>query len=277
MSTGSYSAYEILGIDRDADTKTIKKAYAKLVKQYHPEEHPEEWKRIHDAYEQAMQIASGGRQKPSALPEHEEQPQLHPQTVKVSEETSESEAHNLSEDQEKQLEDIFGDVEKVVQEQLDEKEKSDKKRIDRELRTVRELAEKRRLRFTDEWRRFFSRRNLLPITSQREFLMGMGDCLTSKIIDDDVYIYLREQVERIADYLKKNNAGLTDSDSDMDAVRYVRERLVTGNKAFQKRRGLVIKICIVVFVVFELLRPLAEDKYSPEAMYQQYHENDRMN
>lgn len=65
MLAGSSNPYDILGIDRDADKKTIKKAYAELVKQYHPEEHPEEWKRIHDAYEQAMELASAKRQKVS--------------------------------------------------------------------------------------------------------------------------------------------------------------------------------------------------------------------
>ncbi len=43
-------AYRILGIDEGADIKDVKKAYAALIKQYHPEEHPEEWKKIHDAY-----------------------------------------------------------------------------------------------------------------------------------------------------------------------------------------------------------------------------------
>ena len=65
MLTGSNNPYDILGIDRGADAKTIKRAYAKLVKQYHPEEHPEEWKRIHDAYEQAMKLVSGEKQKVS--------------------------------------------------------------------------------------------------------------------------------------------------------------------------------------------------------------------
>ena len=62
-----YNPYEILGIEKDADKKTIKHAYAKLVKQYHPEEQPEEWKRIHDAYELAIKIASGQQQK-TAVP-----------------------------------------------------------------------------------------------------------------------------------------------------------------------------------------------------------------
>ena len=30
--------YDVLGIDRNADEKTIKKAYRKLAKKYHPDE-----------------------------------------------------------------------------------------------------------------------------------------------------------------------------------------------------------------------------------------------
>lgn len=72
-----YNPYEILGIEKDADKKTIKHAYAKLVKQYHPEEQPEEWKRIHDAYELAIKIASGQQQKTAVpvLTESQEQEQ----------------------------------------------------------------------------------------------------------------------------------------------------------------------------------------------------------
>ena len=32
--------YEILGVDRHADEKTIKAAYRKLAKKYHPDMHP---------------------------------------------------------------------------------------------------------------------------------------------------------------------------------------------------------------------------------------------
>lgn len=48
--------YEILGISRDADAVTIKKAYRKLVKECHPDTHPgdrqaeEKFKRIAEAY-----------------------------------------------------------------------------------------------------------------------------------------------------------------------------------------------------------------------------------
>lgn len=50
-------AFEILKISATCDKKIIKKAYAELVKQYHPEEQPDEWKMIHDAYETAIRYA----------------------------------------------------------------------------------------------------------------------------------------------------------------------------------------------------------------------------
>lgn len=47
-------AYEVLGIDLDADERTIKRAYAALIKQYRPETHPADFARVRDAYEEAL-------------------------------------------------------------------------------------------------------------------------------------------------------------------------------------------------------------------------------
>lgn len=48
------NAWEILGIEPTSDKKTIKRAYAKLLKQYHLEENPEEFKQIQAAYQQCL-------------------------------------------------------------------------------------------------------------------------------------------------------------------------------------------------------------------------------
>ncbi|MDD6808398.1 MAG: J domain-containing protein [Oscillospiraceae bacterium] len=50
--------WEILGIERTNDKKTIKRAYAKKSREVHPEEHPEEFKRLHEAYEYALEYAN---------------------------------------------------------------------------------------------------------------------------------------------------------------------------------------------------------------------------
>ena len=50
--------WEILGIERTNDKKTIKRAYAKKSREVHPEEHPEEFKRLHEAYEYALEYSN---------------------------------------------------------------------------------------------------------------------------------------------------------------------------------------------------------------------------
>lgn len=49
--------WNILGIEPTKDIREIKRAYARLAKQYNPEEHPEEFKRIFDAYKSASALA----------------------------------------------------------------------------------------------------------------------------------------------------------------------------------------------------------------------------
>src|SRR5579871_2283523 len=51
MATENKSYYEILGVEREADERAIKKAYFALVRKYPPETHPEEFKRVREAYE----------------------------------------------------------------------------------------------------------------------------------------------------------------------------------------------------------------------------------
>ena len=48
------NAWEVLEIEPTSDKKEIKKAYARLLKQYHPEENPEEFKQIQAAYQQCL-------------------------------------------------------------------------------------------------------------------------------------------------------------------------------------------------------------------------------
>lgn len=49
--------WSILEIEPTGDVREIKKAYAALAKRYNPEEHPEEFKRLHNAYRAALQYA----------------------------------------------------------------------------------------------------------------------------------------------------------------------------------------------------------------------------
>lgn len=50
-------AFARLGIEATEDKKAIKRAYAKCVKEVHPEESPDEWHYLHDAYKCAVRYA----------------------------------------------------------------------------------------------------------------------------------------------------------------------------------------------------------------------------
>ena len=51
MSESSKSLYAVLGLDKSADERSVKKAYFGLVRKFPPETHPEEFKKIREAYE----------------------------------------------------------------------------------------------------------------------------------------------------------------------------------------------------------------------------------
>lgn len=50
------SVWETLGIPADSDSKTIKRAYAKLLKKTRPDEYPTEFQQLHAAYRQALEL-----------------------------------------------------------------------------------------------------------------------------------------------------------------------------------------------------------------------------
>lgn len=57
--------WDILQIDEGADKREIKRAYARLSREIHPEEKPEEFQRLYEAYQKALRYASCG-ERPEA-------------------------------------------------------------------------------------------------------------------------------------------------------------------------------------------------------------------
>ncbi len=52
--------WDVLGIAANADERTVRRAYARLLKQQRPDEDAEAFQRLRYAYESALQMASGG-------------------------------------------------------------------------------------------------------------------------------------------------------------------------------------------------------------------------
>ena len=72
------NCFTVLGIEPTTEKKTIKRAYAAKSREFHPEEHPEEFQRIHDAYEEALAWAerNAGRGEEPQMPEEPRQMEM---------------------------------------------------------------------------------------------------------------------------------------------------------------------------------------------------------
>ena len=53
--------YQVLGVERSADERAVKKAYVALVRKFSPEKHPEEFKKIRAAYELLLDATARAR------------------------------------------------------------------------------------------------------------------------------------------------------------------------------------------------------------------------
>lgn len=67
--------WEILKIDATEDKREIKRAYARLSREIHPEEKPEEFQRLYDAYQRALQYASYMEERKAGMTEAEAMPE----------------------------------------------------------------------------------------------------------------------------------------------------------------------------------------------------------
>ena len=57
-------AYKVLELENNASIEEVKAAYARLSKEYHPEENPKEFQQIHEAY---VILTRGGRRANRAM------------------------------------------------------------------------------------------------------------------------------------------------------------------------------------------------------------------
>lgn len=248
------NVFRILEIEPTTDKKEIKKAYAKLVKRYHPEEYPEEWKRIHDAYELALKLAQYGQQDggmavpPSGqqppqpiqrVPEAEKpEPRVQPpqpiqRTPEAEMPPSPSKPENSDVDGDTDTDGmnlLFQEIGQLSRKQQRQAEEVHKKAVASAIETLKRMAQKKKLN-QQEWEAFFRREDMLPLFCSDEFLRELGECLVNREIDREMYRFLSEQLFTIEQY--RNSQNTVNENTIWDPIEAARVKI---HSAYARKR-----------------------------------------
>lgn len=244
--------YQVLGISPTRDKKIIRKAYAGLIRKYHPEEHPEKWKEIHDAYTIAMQRADQEEvpavsiskpkneeqrpQREEQKPQHEEQT---PQQQEQNPQEKNSEVRRKSENRKGETkqpeEDLFGNLEKLTETAKKEQQEERQRQLKTAIEQLNTLCEPKKLQFL-QWQEFFGKEEYQWAVRQGEFLYELANRLRGHVMGRRLYRFLLDQIQTIENYNRSVNE-IPKKQGAYDAYRMVRMELETGY-----RRAVRIKI-----------------------------------
>lgn len=237
--------YQVLGISPTRDKKIIRKAYAGLIRKYHPEEHPEKWKEIHDAYTIAMQRADQEEvpavsiSKPKneeQKPQHEEQtPQQQEQNPQEKNAEVRRKSENRKGETKQPEEDLFGNLEKLTETAKKEQQEERQRQLKTAIEQLNTLCEPKKLQFL-QWQEFFGKEEYQWAVRQGEFLYELANRLRGHVMGRRLYRFLLDQIQTIENYNRSVNE-IPKKQGAYDAYRMVRMELETGY-----RRAVRIKI-----------------------------------
>ena len=244
--------YQVLGISPTKDKKVIRKAYAGLIRKYHPEEHPEKWKEIHDAYTMAMQRADEEEvpavsiskpkneeqrpQREEQKPQHEEQtPQQQEQNPQEKNAEVRRKSENRKGETKQPEEDLFGNLEKLTETAKKEQQEERQRQLKTAIEQLNTLCEPKKLQFL-QWQEFFGKEEYQWAVRQGEFLYELANRLRGHVMGRRLYRFLLDQIQTIENYNRSVNE-IPKKQGAYDAYRMVRMELETGY-----RRAVRIKI-----------------------------------
>lgn len=244
--------YQVLGISPTRDKKIIRKAYAGLIRKYHPEEHPEKWKEIHDAYTIAMQRADQEEvpavsiskpkneeqrpQREEQKPQHEEQtPQQQEQNPQEKNAEVRRKSENRKGETKQPEEDLFGNLEKLTETAKKEQQEERERQLKTAIEQLNTLCEPKKLQFL-QWQEFFGKEEYQWAVRQGEFLYELANRLRGHVMGRRLYRFLLDQIQTIENYNRSVNE-IPKKQGAYDAYRMVRMELETGY-----RRAVRIKI-----------------------------------
>lgn len=219
--------FELLEIAPTSDKKAIKKAYAKMVKRYHPEEFPQEWKCIHDAYEAAILRADT----------FEENEGKKEQTPPVPIEISGNTRLIIKQPEPKENPDDFAlweNLDELAAESRRKEHESNMQSLQRALLELERLGDGSD-HDLKEWEELFAKEDYAWAIRQDEFIIKWADVLRDKRIDEKWHSFMKQHLEEITQpdvftQQEKAKKGLLSADA------YVRIRIDGAYRRYEDRR-----------------------------------------
>ena len=253
--------YQVLGISPTKDKKVIRKAYAGLIRKYHPEEHPEKWKEIHDAYMVAMQRADQEEvpavsiskpkneeqrpQREEQKPQHEEQtPQQQEQNPQEKNAEVRRKSENRKGETKQPEEDLFGNLEKLTETAKKERQEERQSQLKAAIEQLHALCKPKKLQFL-QWKEFFRKEEYQWAVRQGEFLYELANCLKGHVMGRRLYHFLLEQIQ-IIENDNRVSGEVPKRQGAYDAYRMVRMELETN---YQRNHPAVQKILLFVLLL----------------------------
>ena len=206
------TAYKVLGLESGASVEEVKEAYARLSKEYHPEENPEEFQQIHEAY---VTLTRGGRRRgnramvvesspieKTAAPEVKESDLVFRNVSKVEEEKAEDEqapelsfgrsikAAKAQEVEEKEQEQTAFDFDSSIQQAQKQEEEQFKQNIQKCVDELAVLFSPPNYNDLKKFKEFFGRKEYEKVFFSRLFIYDLAQYINQVELKYEVYSYL---------------------------------------------------------------------------------------
>lgn len=247
------NAFEVLGIEQTSDIKIIKKAYADLVKQYHPEEDAANWKKVHDAYQEAMQYAKGR----SSL----EQEYFVPEEVELKKAALQKELTEEEKAQAQETEELleslsYGRAAICSAKRLSMVECEE---LERTIEELRELAKKTYSEYKD-WNNFFGSDSYRMVRGFDGFLPELEKVLGWKVIRNvEILARIQQELEEIkklrqsdvfGEYGQEKDETIQNLDNRLQNMRFRLEPAARQEKEKTTRSLAFVFVIIILVIAF---------------------------
>ena len=255
---GIEKAFHVLQLEPTKDRRAIKKAYANLVKQYHPEEHPEKWQEIHEAYKIAEQYVAKSVENPRVeRPEFSEaapfsgkgETKIFSERPIFSEETlfSGKDERTLKErkilsyspvKQEEAQEDLFSNLSELVQEKKKREEENASHMRAMALLEMRKMKSVHSLR---KWEQFFETYTEEYLCTE-DTLNEWGNIMSHLFYRQELFDLFLEKA-RLVNVVRTNGGGTIPKGNRIDPYAFVKSLI---NQKRKRRVNFLLGIAGVV-------------------------------